>query len=52
MADVPRQHVGIYLNGQIWHYSNRQHKVVRETAGQFGQHHPSPDNAMFFGTLP
>jgi hypothetical protein len=52
IADVPRQHVGIYLNGQIWHYSNRQQKVVRQTATQFGQHHSAPDNAMFFGLLP
>jgi hypothetical protein len=51
MAKVPRQHVGVYMNGQIWHYSNRQQKVVRQTAAQFGQQHSAPDNAMFFGTL-
>ena len=52
MANVPRKHVGIYLNGLIWHYSNAQQKVVRQTPGQFAQHYPSPDNAMFFGSLP
>lgn len=52
MANVPRKHVGIYTNGSIWHYSNAQHQVVRQTPAQFSQHYPSPDNAMFFGSLP
>lgn len=51
MTNVPHQHVGIYLNGQVWHYSNAQQKVIRETTNQFGQHHHAPDNAMFFGSL-
>ena len=49
---VPRKHVGIFADGFIWHYSNSQHKVVRQTPSQFAQHYPSPDNAMFFGALP
>ena len=52
IANVPRKHVGIYLDGYIWHYSNAQQKVVRQMPAQFAQHYPAPDNAMFFGTLP
>jgi hypothetical protein len=52
MANVPRKHVGIFADGFIWHYSNSQQKVVRQTPAQFAQHYPSPDNAMFFGALP
>src|SRR3954464_9020686 len=52
MANVPRKHVGIYLGGFVWHYSNRQHKVERETPSQFALHYPAPDNAMFYGSLP
>jgi len=52
MANVPRKHVGIYLDGRIWHYSNAQQKVVMQMPAQFAQHYPSPDNAIFFGTLP
>jgi hypothetical protein len=52
MANVPRKHVGIYFDGSIWHYSNAQQKVVRQLPAQFAQHYPSPDNGMFFGTLP
>jgi len=52
MANVPRKHIGIYLNGFIWHYSNSRHQVIKETPSQFKRHYPSPDNAMFYGTFP
>jgi len=52
MAPVPRTHVGIFAGGFIWHYSNRHHHVVRQTPSQFALHYPSPDNAMFYGSLP
>ena len=52
MVNVPRKHVGLFLDGHIWHYSNSQQKVVRQLPAEFAQHYPSPDNAMFFGTLP
>jgi hypothetical protein len=52
MNKVPRQHVGIYFGGFVWHYSNSQQKVVKQTPAQFAVHYPSPDNAMFYGSLP
>ena len=52
MASVPRQHVGLLVNGFVWHYSNRQGKVVRQTPAQFSRHDPGPDNALFYGSLP
>ena len=52
MANVPRKHVGIYISGVIWHYSNSRREVVQQTPEQFSHHYPSPDNAMFYGTLP
>jgi hypothetical protein len=52
MANVPRKHVGIFLNGFIWHYSNAQQKVVKQTPNEFSHHYPAPDNSMFFGVLP
>jgi len=52
MSNVPRKQVGIYLNGFIWHYSNSRHQVMKETPSQFKRHYPSPDNAMFYGSLP
>jgi hypothetical protein len=51
MVNVPRKHVGIFADGFVWHYSNSQQKVVRQTPAQFAHHYAAPDNAMFFGTL-
>jgi hypothetical protein len=52
MAGVPRQQVGLLMNGYVWHYSNRQRIVVRQTPAQFSQHYAGPDNALFYGSLP
>jgi hypothetical protein len=51
MSNVPRKHIGIYLGGFIWHYSNKDRKVVKQTPAQFSQHYPKPDNAMFYGEM-
>jgi hypothetical protein len=52
MDNVPRKHVGIFLQGNIWHYSNSNHKVVKQTPQEFSHHYPAPSNAMFYGTAP
>lgn len=52
IVNVPRKHVGIFADGFVWHYSNSQQKVVKQTPAQFKFHYPAPDNAMFFGSLP
>ena len=52
MASLPRQHVGLLVNGLVWHYSSGQRKVVRQTPAQFSTHYAAPDNAMFYGSLP
>jgi len=51
MQNVPRKHVGIFVGGLVWHYSNSQGKVVKQTPADFSHHYPSPDNAMFYGTV-
>ena len=52
MSNVPRKHVGVYFTGMIWHYSNSQQRVVKQTPPQFSTHYASPDNAMFYGSMP
>jgi hypothetical protein len=52
MDNVPRKHVGIFISGTIWHYSNSQHKVVTQTPEQFIHHYPGSDIALFYGSLP
>ena len=52
MGNAPRKHVGIFQRGFIWHYSNALGRVVKQAPPQFARCHPSPDNAMFYGSLP
>jgi hypothetical protein len=35
MGNQPRKHVGVYINGQIWNYSNSQRKVVVDGEAHF-----------------
>lgn len=52
MTNVPRKHVGIFIGGDIWHYSNTRDQVVKQTPAQFVNHYAAPDNAMFYGEMP
>ena len=52
MANVPRKHVGIYVNGTIWHYSNFRSQVVTVTPEHFKNHYPGSGIALFYGTMP
>jgi len=51
MSNVPRKHMGVFMSGSIWHYSNTLRQVVKQTPEEFGKHYPEPDNAMFFGVI-
>ncbi len=35
MGNQPRKHVGIYVGGQVWNYSNTQRKVVADGEAGF-----------------
>lgn len=35
MSEHPRKHIGIHLGGEVWHYSNGQDKVIRESVADF-----------------
>ena len=52
MDNVPQKHVGIYLGGTIWHYSNSTSKVVSVTPERFKHHYPGEGIELFYGTMP
>jgi len=55
IRNIPQKHVGIHLNGSIYHYSNSQERVVRWTTKKFletFQNIYSGDQGLFFGTVP
>jgi len=51
MSNVPKKHVGIFLNGTIWHYSNAQHKVITQQPTEFSHHYPGPGIELFYGQM-
>jgi len=51
MDNVPKKHIGIFINGTIWHYSNSHHKVVTQVPGEFIKHYPGPGIELFYGQL-
>ncbi|MEX0794497.1 MAG: hypothetical protein WD045_15285 [Pirellulaceae bacterium] len=52
MRNVPKKHIGFLLNGHIWHYSNGQDQVVKQSLSQFLNHYPKQSNALWLGSLP
>ena len=52
IANVPKKHVGIFIGGTIWHYSNAQHKVVTQSPEDFVHHYPGPHIELFYGEMP
>lgn len=52
MDNIPKKHIGIRCGDMIWHYSNANRKVVRQTPDDFARHYPGPGYAMFYGEFP
>lgn len=55
MRNVPKKHVGIFFGGYVYHYSNTQDTVIRQTPKDFlnrFQKTYGGNQKLFFGTLP
>jgi hypothetical protein len=55
MRNVPKKHVGIFSDGHVYHYSNTQDKVIRQTPPEFldrFQAFYGGNQGLFFGTFP
>lgn len=55
MRNVPKKHVGIFSDGHVYHYSNSQDIVIRQTPRDFlsrFQNFYGGNQALFFGTFP
>jgi len=52
ILNVKRKHVGIYKDGNIYHYSNTKDKVVKQTPDEFSTHYRGTNITVYFGTLP
>jgi hypothetical protein len=52
MINIPKKHIGIFCDDEVWHYANGPDKVVRQPATDFGRHFSGEGFALFFGTFP
>lgn len=55
MGNIPQKHIGIFLGGKIYHYSNSADEVVRWTPTKFLETFEriySGTQGLFFGTIP
>lgn len=51
MPNIRNKHVGIYYQGHIYHYNNKQNRVVKVSPDKFGRHYGNKTN-VFYGTIP
>lgn len=52
MLNLPKKHIGILCDGEVWHYDNTRDKVVRQPVEGFAQHFTGDGFGVFFGTFP
>lgn len=50
MPNIRKKHVGIYYQGYIYHYNNKQNRVVKVSPDKFSRHYGSNTN-VFYGTI-
>lgn len=55
MQNIPQKHIGVYQNGFVYHYSNTEDHVVKQTVAAFLDRFQAAyagDQGLFFGELP
>jgi hypothetical protein len=56
MAGVSQKHIGIHLDGTIWHYSNSRRRVETDSVddwfAKFNRLYLAADITLFFGRFP
>lgn len=52
LRNVPKKHIGIILNQNIWHYSNTRERVIVQNMAQFINHYRGQRNSLWFGEIP
>src|SRR5262245_1736060 len=55
MQNIPQKHIGIYSRGFIYHYSNGEDRVVKQTPEEFLRRFQAiydDDQGLFFGEFP
>lgn len=52
LSNVRKKHIGILLNGTVWHYSNSRNKVITQSVSEFLFHYSRQRNSLWIGAFP
>jgi hypothetical protein len=55
MQNIPQKHIGVYRGGHVYHYSNTEDRVIKQTVNAFYdrfQRAYKGDQGLFFGEVP
>lgn len=52
IANVPRKHIGIFIEQDVWQYKNAVRHVVKQTPTVFSQHYSGTGYGIFYGEFP
>lgn len=52
ISNVPRKHIGIFINQDVWQYKNRFKHVIKQTPAAFKQHYSGAGYEIFYGEFP
>lgn len=52
LRNVPKKHIGLVVDGIVWHYSNTRDLVVRQPVSEFLFHYPRQTNALWWADPP
>lgn len=51
IANVPKKHIGIFIDQDVWQYKNAFKHVIKQTPAQFKQHYGN-GYEIFYGEFP
>lgn len=52
ISNVPRKHIGIFIEQNVWQYKNRFRHVIKQTPQEFNRHYTGTGYEIFYGEFP
>lgn len=52
IVNVPKKHIGIFIEQDVWQYKNRLRHVIKQTPAEFNKHYDGTGFENFFGEFP
>jgi hypothetical protein len=52
MVNVPKKHIGIFIEQDVWQYKNKVKHVIKQTPADFKQHYSGTGFEIFYGEFP